>query len=324
VVNFQVDLEKERSCEQEILSWNFDCSFAFKPIDLHKSSMGEKIPEATYMSCRLKGKNQIRQFRQVAERLLFQINACSNVAGIVFLGGLARGFADKYSDVDVTVFLARKDELLRKKIRLNVLQEQKQSGSDVDLEIHYLNDFKEKVWDETDRWDFSHAEVVFDPEDQIKRMLEAKLKVPEEFWVRRVVVCAEYMRWYCCPTQKNIDSIAEAWIDRGDMLSAHYCLNYAIEMILEATFALNKEFLPPQKWRMSYFQSLKWIPKNSKLLHEAIKIKDITAEDFDRRINIVRKIWQGVLRKIEEEIGLLSDEITKYYVEKVLCQASVP
>jgi predicted nucleotidyltransferase len=276
------------------------------------------------VSCRLKGKNQIKQFRHVAERLQSRITACSNIAGIVFLGGLARDFADRYSDVDLTVFITKKDELLRKKIRLIALEEQKQSGLDIDLEIHCLNDFKDRVWNETERWDFSNAKVIFDPKKQIKRMLEYKLKVPQEFWVRRVVVCAEYMRWYCCPTQKNIDSIAEAWIDRGDMVSAHYCLNYAIEMILEATFALNKEFLPPQKWRMSYFQSLKWIPKNSKLLHEAIKIKDITAEDFDRRINIVRKIWQGVLRKTEEETGLLSDEITKYYVEKVLCQASVP
>ena len=275
------------------------------------------------MKVRLKGNNQIRLFKQVAERLVSKIAVSKNVAGVIFLGGLARGFADKYSDVDMIVLLDKEDQPLRRQIHNMGLEERKSSGLDIDLEIHYLNAFQRWKWDETDRWDFSHAEIVHDPEGQIRRLFDARLKVSERFWVKRIVTCAEYMKWYCCPPTEDVGTIAEAWVDRGDLLSAHYCLNYAIDLLLKTVFALNKEFLPPPKWRTFYFQSLKWLPKNHELLNETVKVKGLTAEDLNRRLESLRKLWQAVLPKIQEETGLDLDQINKYYVEQILRQVSV-
>jgi hypothetical protein len=53
---------------------------------------------------------------------------------------------------------------------------------------------------------------------------------------------------------ENAGTIAEAWVDRGDMLSAHYCLNYSIELLVKTVFALNKEFLPHQNGGYSTFE----------------------------------------------------------------------
>lgn len=58
----------------------------------------------------VKGKNQIRKFRRIAEGLTSNISPYEGVAGIVFVGGLVRGFTDKFSDLDIIVFLNRKDE----------------------------------------------------------------------------------------------------------------------------------------------------------------------------------------------------------------------
>jgi len=57
------------------------------------------------MVVQLKGENRIKKFRRVAEGLASKISACEGVTGIVFIGGLVRGFADKFSDLDITVFL---------------------------------------------------------------------------------------------------------------------------------------------------------------------------------------------------------------------------
>jgi predicted nucleotidyltransferase len=272
------------------------------------------------MNTRLKGKNQIRQFREAAERLVSKIKTCNNVAGIAFLGGLVRAFADKHSDLDIMVFLDKRDELLRRQLHKIGIEEGKHSGIDIDLEIHYLRDFERWKWNETDRWDFSHAGISFDPNGQIKKMFRAKLKVSGEFWIRHIAICAEYMKWYCCPPREGVGTIAEAWIDRGDVLSAHYCLNYSVELLFKIVFALNKEFLPPEKWRVFYFHNLKWLPRNHRLLNEAIIIRDLSAEDLSRRLRALRKIWQATLPKIEEATGLTPNQITKYYVEKVLHQ----
>jgi len=275
------------------------------------------------MKVRLKGNNQIGLFRQVAERLVSKITVSKNVAGVIFLGGLARGFADKYSDVDITVLLNKEDQLLQGEIHNMGLEERKSSGLDIDLEIHYLNAFQRWKWDETDRWDFSHAEIVHDPRGQIRKLFDVRLEVPEKFWVKRIVTCAEYMKWYCCPPVAGVCTIAEAWIDRGDLLSAHYCLNYAIDLLLKTAFALNKEFLPPPKWRLFYFRNLKWLPSNHGLLNDAINVKGPTVEDLNRRLKSLREIWQVILVKVQEETGLSSDQITRYYVERVLHQTPV-
>ncbi|MGB8779060.1 MAG: nucleotidyltransferase domain-containing protein [Candidatus Bathyarchaeia archaeon] len=259
------------------------------------------------MKVRLKGNNQIRLFRQVGKRLVSKITVSKNVAGVIFLGGLARGFADKYSDVDIIVLLNKEDQPLRRQIHNMGLEERKNSGLDIDLEIHYLNAFQRWKWDETNRWDFSHAEIVHDPEGQITRLFDARLKVSEKFWVKRIVTCTEYMKWYCCPPTDDVGTIAEAWVDRGDLLSANYCLNYAIDLLLKTVFALNKEFLPPPKWRLFYFRNLNWLPSNYGFLKAAIEVKGLTVECLNRRLKSLREIWQVILVKVQEETGLRSD-----------------
>jgi len=69
------------------------------------------------MMVKLKGENQIRKFRRVAEGLVSKIVSFEGVTGIVFIGGLVRGFVDKFSDLDIIVFLTRRDDQVRRKIR---------------------------------------------------------------------------------------------------------------------------------------------------------------------------------------------------------------
>jgi predicted nucleotidyltransferase len=108
----------------------------------------------------LRGENQIEHFRQITEELTSRITAYKGVAGVVFIGGLARGFADKFSDVDIVAFLSNRDERLRRRIRDVGLGIQRQYGVDVDLEVHFLEDFKRWRWNEVDMWEFSRAEFV--------------------------------------------------------------------------------------------------------------------------------------------------------------------
>jgi len=130
-----------------------------------------------------KGENRITQFEEEASRVVSRVSALEGVAGIVFLGGLVRGFVDKSSDLDITVFLDGNDDSLRRQVGQIGLEEQKRTGVEVDLEIHHLEDFERKRWSEVDRWDFSIAKVTFDPNGEVTKMISAKLRVPEGFWI---------------------------------------------------------------------------------------------------------------------------------------------
>ena len=272
------------------------------------------------MRAKLSGTNRIREFRQVAEKLTAQITDNQNVIGIVFIGGLARGFVDQSSDLDGMVFLDDKNEALEKHIREIVESKSKKFNIEIDLEIHLLDNFKKHKWNEIEKWDFSHAEIAYDKEGQIRRIIDAKLKTSKEFWLRRLVQCAEYMKWYCCPPSDKIGTVAEAWVNRGDPVSAHFCVSYAVELILKTVFALNKGFMPPPKWSVFYLRNLNWLPKNYALLNDAMKTDDLSVDDLRRRLKAVRKIWAEILLKIKSETGFGPREIDRYYVEQILNQ----
>lgn len=270
---------------------------------------------------RLHGANRIHQFEKVAELLKSKIVSHKGVSGIVFMGGLVRGFADGYSDVDVIVLLGEKDESLRKNIKKIGSDEQTRSDIDVDLEVHFLEDFKKIKWNEMSRWDFSHAKIVFDPQGEMCRLFRDRLKVSETFWTKRIVTYGEYVKWYCCPPKENIGTIVGSWVDRGDVVSAHYCLNHALNLQIRMIFALNKEFLPPPKWEIFYSYVLKWLPSNyTKLIGEALTVKSLSRRDLNRRLRAVKELWREILPKIREETGLSPELISKQYAKHVLGQ----
>jgi predicted nucleotidyltransferase len=270
---------------------------------------------------KLQATNRIQEFRKIAESLKLRISRFEGVSGIMYLGGLVRGFADRFSDVDIMVLLSQRDEILRKKIKKIGLDEHRRSGVDIDLEVHFVQDFRSWKWNEMKRWDFSRSQIVYDPEGKVGKLFKRRLKVPDVFWLERIVIYGEYLRWYCCPSRRDVGTIAETWVDRGDLISAHYCLNYALGLLVKVVFALNKEFLPPPKWEIFYSYTLKWLPHDyKKLVTEILTVRSFSKDDLDRRLKATRRLWRSILLKIHKEMGLTSESISKKYVKKVLDQ----
>jgi predicted nucleotidyltransferase len=270
----------------------------------------------------LQGENRIEKFRQVADGFVSQVVSSRDVANVVYVDGLARGFADRFSDVDITVFLDKKNERLGKQIRRMSQDIGRRFGIDMDLEVHCLEAFRNSKWDEACKWDYSNVKIVFDAKKEITNMLSEKLGVPKDFWTRRIVVCSTYLRWYCCPPNEDIGTISQAWIERGDFTSAHYCLNYSTDLLLKILLALNRKFLPAAKWRIFYSYTLEWLPSNyNQLIKEAMVVRSLSARDIDRRLKALSEIWHETADRIERETRLTADLILEYYVKKILHQA---
>ena len=271
------------------------------------------------MKARLHGENRIQEFRKVANKLVSKLSPCEGVVGIAFIGGLVRGFADKYSDLDIIVLVSARKEQLGKKLYAISSQAARQFNMDIDMEVHSVEDFRRRAWDVIDRWEFSRAKIVFDPHKVLQKILEEKLKVSKDYWLRRIAVSAEYLKWYCCPPKEDIGTVAESWVSRGDLLSAHYCLNYSVDLLLKLVFALNKEYLPAPKWRLFYSYSLKWLPENYyKLIKNAMRTSEFSGEKFDLRLKALRKLWRSILPKVEVETGMTMEDMSAYFVKKIL------
>jgi len=269
----------------------------------------------------LKGPNQIDTFRRVAERLVSRISACEGVCGILYHGGLVRGFADRFSDLDITVFLDGNDKELQRAIRSIELEEEKRSGLETDMMIHDLEDSRKKRWNEIERREFSKAKIVFDPEGQIEELLSEKLSVSRDFWVNRIATLTEYLKWYCCPSEEGEGTITEAWVERGDLVAAHHCVSYGLEVILEMVFSLKQEFFPSVKWRLFDSYGLKWLPDDYRhLVQETMVVRSFSKADLDRRLNAVRQLWNRVLPKAEKETRMTLEELHLYYVRNILHQ----
>jgi hypothetical protein len=190
---------------------------------------------------------------------------------------------------------------------------------DIDMEVHNVEDFRRRVWDEIDRWEFSRAKIVFDPHSVLGKILEQKLKVPKDYWIRQIAVSAEYLKWYCCPPKEGVGTVAESWVSRGDLLSAHYCLSYSADLMLKMLFALNREHLPAPKWQLFYSYSLGWLPENyRKLIKDTMKTSELSTEEFNLRLKAIRKLWHNILPKVEAETGLTTDRLSAYFVKKIL------
>ncbi|RLI23995.1 hypothetical protein DRO58_07980 [Candidatus Bathyarchaeota archaeon] len=266
----------------------------------------------------LKSENLIDRFLRVAGELVSRITSLDGVVGVVFLGGLARGFLDRFSDLDIDVFLRERDERLRRRIYDLGSEVESRYGIKVDLEVHFLEEFERRRWSEADRWLYSNAKIVFDPEGRVRKILERKLNQPEEFWLNRMAMCTEYLKRYCCPLGEDAGTVAEAWVERGDLLAAHYCVNYMVDLLLTVLYTLNREFLPAPKWRIFYSYKLRLKPRGyRKLIEEAIKVENLSREELERRLRAVRRLWRWVVKTIREETGLTLEDLSKRYVETI-------
>jgi hypothetical protein len=188
------------------------------------------------------------------------------------------------------------------------------------LEIYSLANFRAEVWDDMLRWEYSHAKVIFDPRGEVGKAIADKTKMPESFWKKRIAACVEYLRWYCSPDEAD-GTMSEAWVERGDLTAAHYCLNYTLELMFELVFALNREFLPAPKWRLYYSYGLRRLPEGFKEgMMKAMKVEGFSLEEFKRRLVVLHMMWNRVMPIVEEDTNLTLAQLHTYYTKSILRQ----
>lgn len=264
----------------------------------------------------LKGENLASYHEAVAKEFVGEITQSKEVEGVVLLGGAAKGFADQHSDIDVIVFINEKD--------FNKIPrgEREYRGYDLDTIVLYYPSARSGWWDMERRWAYSSAKILYDPRRKIERLLNEKIKFPKE--EKRAILVEEifFLAWYGINYKegswRGYDFLRkpEFWIDRGDIESAHYVLNKALDMVLDILYIANDQLIPDEKWKFHFIHSLSWLPPDFEAkLRETTLIKNMNSEDFVRRLKALEGIYRETMKKIEEETDLLPENIYQYLLD---------
>jgi predicted nucleotidyltransferase len=231
----------------------------------------------------------IHELHAQADRMVRHVvREAPHVVAVLVTGGLARGTADHLSDIDMTVFVRREHI----KAGIPALPDECLSPvAIVDRFVQCLEQWMdprndERIWTMTNRWEMSHAKILHDPQGEARRLLAKKLVFrPGE--LRALKQVARESMWL-------VRGVADSWVERGDLVAAHYCVDQGVDRLLDYLFLKNRQFIPHEKWKLWYVRRLPALP-----------------HDFDARLQpalLVREVSEAELRRRELALVPLIDE----------------
>jgi len=248
----------------------------------------------------LTGRNLARVHRQIASEYVKCRCNHPSVVGAVLIGGTARGFSDEYSDIDVVIFYDGDGT------GIATSGEQTWSGHDFDVTVVDYRYALKTLWTMTQRWSYLGAEVLCDTAGKIKRLLKKKITFPAEERKNIIVTSIIQLSWYGIGLKHgiwrgcNFRQIPRMWLHRGDVGSAHRRLTLATETLLDLLFAYNHALNPGEKWKLHVVHFLPWLPIHfRRRINQVILVKQITAQDFERRLKNFMLAYRAIMKRIQ-------------------------
>ena len=235
----------------------------------------------------LRTTNNVNHLRQHLAAHLPMFEALPGVVGITLNGGMARGYADHLSEIDLTIYLQPTTYQLWQSghapipLGIAVLE-----GALYDLKIIDFGGEQTAVWASDKLWDASYAEILYDPEGQIAQLIQAKVT---QFPQPAEAEGALFSCWWYFRLAGDI------WIHREDILQGHLMFNQAVISLLKALFIANQEFIPHEKWLIHMSRSLPWQPDHWETkLQAAMSTGDMTISSLKQRQISIETLWVEV------------------------------
>lgn len=237
--------------------------------------------------------NLAESLRTHLEQNLSRFSELAGVVGVTLNGGLARGYADHLSEIDVTIFLTS-----------SAFSSWNRNGSPIATGITVLEGQlydvkhvsiaaeKARDWDHDTEWDASYAEILYDPKGEIDSLFRKKLRGRTGTGAAEGLLMSCW--WYC-------ELAAEIWIHRSDPLQGHHMLNQAIAPLVEALFLSNSEYIPHEKWLLHMSRDLPWKPEDwDERIEASMVTADVSLESVRDRQGIIRTLSQDIDNHLRE------------------------
>ncbi len=214
------------------------------------------------------------------------------VVGIVLLGGIARGYFDQHSDIDIAIFKRPEAALPTTPMYQHI------DGVEIQC---FVEDYETEIkahWETAKRWAYTSRQIFYDPAGLIARLLEEKTTLKADERKEMLMRGMALSEWY-------INRLTQLWIDRGNLISAFDMFAEGLPLFFDALFALNGQLTPSVKWRYYFVERLAILPPNfQEKLKEALLVKGLSIEELDRRKQVFMEMWQAILPFVEQELQM--------------------
>lgn len=240
-------------------------------------------------------------YRQQAQQLARQFAIMEGVVGVLLTGGLTFGEADRYSDIDLTVYL-RQQSLRTWYFGEAPLPEGESRYRDLRLDISYLDYELEhsRNWTSADVWRASRAGILYDPEGLIRELLDSKQLDEAQYRLKAVDLAGNL--------QVTIDQLVPAWLYRGEALAAHALLNEGVSGVIELIHLINGSPVPESGWDVVLADSLDVVPDGfTGSIEEALRTGDLSAAEASRRRYALRTLLRQCVSHLSPAQSLFDE-----------------
>ncbi|MCK4259984.1 MAG: DUF4037 domain-containing protein [Halanaerobiales bacterium] len=236
---------------------------------------------------KLETENIIGELRSHLQDTLTLLKALPGVVGVTLNGGMSRGYADYLSEIDVTIFLDSSEYEKLKNGQAPIFNGiVKLNGYLYDIKYVNWNSEIKKSWNDIELWDLSYAEILYDPYGKIDELFQEKLRVSFDL---------DRMEGFLFNCWWHFKFAGDIWIHRGDVLQGQLMFNEAVKCLIKALFALNKEFIPHEKWIIHMSRSLNWKPVDwENRLTKVMDTGDMTVRSLRDRQKIIQELWNEI------------------------------
>lgn len=252
---------------------------------------------------RIKTVNIKNEIRNRIMPYVYKLTSLSFIEGVVLLGGISntpsRNFMDKFSDVDMSIFIegSRKNFVFWNE--LPDFEFHIPFGSrmlEVNVHQQFVDDEYANVWNEDKKEAYAYTcEIIYDKYGKVFDLISEKTKFDEEYRKKRLSIILSQYLWLV-----NINPLRQ--IERGYKFNAMDLLNTGVDLFIEGLYLYNRRYRPHPKWRMEVVRDLEWVPENFEtLITNSFLIECMTSKAIKKRRDALSNLFAQLEKKILKE-----------------------
>lgn len=206
----------------------------------------------------------LEEYKRISNDFSIEMQRHEDVEGVMFLGGVARGSADRFSDIDIAVFSLDKLEWL------HTGEQETEEGYDLEIFNIAINNGSDD-WDEIKREAYQEGIVAYDRNGRVSAFLESALNYSKDYQIKKsaeLIFSIAWHGWIYSPFRnENVKGYRwilneGLWFSRGKECNVYYTTRYCIDLLIELLYAVNSRWTPDYKWRYVRSHDLTWLPAN--------------------------------------------------------------
>lgn len=248
--------------------------------------------------------NCLERNKKISYEILEDLKKNPLVEGVMFLGGVARGFADEDSDIDIAVF---SDEKI---CDLSVGENFDDRNIDVEFWNIKLSESSEN-WSQIQREAYDEGIIVFDRNGKVKKYIDNALYYSEDKFLMEFGERFFHLAWHGIVYSKyrNKKTRGYNWILPNDMWykrknkeNGFLILQQCALIYIELLFVVNKKWIPDFKWIWIKSNRLAYLPKKYKESMEYILFERFDDGTWKEKMNKFQELLDELYEHIEPEL----------------------